>query len=180
MYYGDGEHGVLSVFLSRLSAYEVCETYCLTISRLLVHGAFDKLPVRVPDCYANPGLTDALVDEKLKILIEQILKFFKSEPRIFDNDCRKAGAVAKAVQSRPAHVIIGKKDARLILRRKSGQQSSSSQRKSAAHSTTRQYQSQPFVNSTNKDKAGVNRNNTESRTVPVSRAKEGSKDSGLR
>ena len=69
------------------------ELYCLTVSCLLAHGAIDKLLVRVPDCYANPGLTDALVNEKLKILREPICRFFKSEPGIFVNDCRKAGAV---------------------------------------------------------------------------------------
>ena len=87
MYYRPREHGVL-------------------LSRLL---AIDNIPVRVPDCYANPRLTDALVDKKLKIFCESILKFIKSKPRMFEKDCRKAGAVAKALQSRQAPVIIDKK-----------------------------------------------------------------------
>ena len=32
-------------------------------------------------CYANPGLTDALVNEKLHILSDPTLKFFKSAER---------------------------------------------------------------------------------------------------
>ena len=66
-----------------------------------------------------------LVEEKLKILSELTLKFFKSEPNILEIDLRKAGAVAKAIQSRLAPKVIGKKDARLTLNIKRGGQQSS-------------------------------------------------------
>ena len=83
------------------------------MSCILAYGGIDELPVRVPNCYANQGLTDKLVDEKLQILSEPTLKFFKSEPNINVIDFRKAGAVAKAIQSRLAPKVIGKTDARL-------------------------------------------------------------------
>ena len=70
--------GVPKVFLSRLTANVLSEIYCLAVSRLLVHGAIDKLPVRVPDWYANPGPTDALVNENLQILSEPALRNSRS------------------------------------------------------------------------------------------------------
>ena len=68
------------------------------MSRLLADGEIDKIPVRVPNCYANPGLTDTLVDEKLQILSEPTLKFSKSEPNIFEIGHRKAGVVDRPGQ----------------------------------------------------------------------------------
>ena len=124
--------------LSGLTANALSEIYCLAVSRLLVHWAIDKLPVRVPDCY-----------EKLQILSEPTLKFFKS-------DYRKAGTVAKVIQSRLAPLPIGKNDAMITLNNKRGRQQSSS---------------------CHKDTAGVSIHNTESRKVSVSRAKQCSKDS---
>ena len=60
--------------------------------------------------------------------------------------------MAKAVQSRLAPVVIGKKDARLTLNNKrSGQQYSSCHGKSAPHSATRQYHSRVFINSSHKE-----------------------------
>ena len=89
-----------------------------------------------------PGLEDELVDEKLQILSEPTLKFFKSEPNIFEIDFRKAGPVAKAIQSRLASKVTSRKDARLTLNNKrGGQQSSSCHGKRADHSATRQYHS---------------------------------------
>ena len=107
--------GVTHVFLSGLTANALCEVYCLSVSRLLAKGAIDKLPVMVPSCYANPGLTDKLVEEKLAILSEPTLKFFKTDPKIFNVDFMKAGAVAKSIKSRLAPKVITKKDAGLIL-----------------------------------------------------------------
>ena len=96
--------GVPHVFLSGLTANTLSEIYCLAVSQshLLVYGAIDKLPVRVLNYYDNPGLTDKLVDEKLQFLSEPTLKFFKSEPNNFEIEYRRAGVVAKAIQSRLA------------------------------------------------------------------------------
>ena len=137
----------------------------MAVSCILAYGGIDELPVRVPNCYANQGLTDKLVDEKLQILSEPTLKFFKSEPNINVIDFRKAGAVAKAIQSRLALKVIGKTDAGLTLNNKRGQQSYSCHGKSADHSATRQYHMTPHDN------------NTETRKVSVRQAKECSKDS---
>ena len=68
--------GVPTVFLSGLTANVLSEIYWLAVSRFLVHGAIDKVPV--PDCYANPGLTDALVNENLQILSEPALRNSRS------------------------------------------------------------------------------------------------------
>ena len=56
-----------------------------------------------------------LFEEKMSILSPNILKFYRSEKSIFDVDRRKAGAVAKALQSKPAPTVITKKDARLKI-----------------------------------------------------------------
>ena len=87
----------------------------MTSSQLLAKGAIDSLPVPVPKCYANPGLTSELFEEKMAILSANTLKFYKADKSIFDVDRRKAGAVAKALQSKPAPTIITKKDARFTL-----------------------------------------------------------------
>ena len=119
-----------------------------------------------------------LVEEKLKILSEPTLKFFKSKPKIFEIDLRKAGAVAKAIQSRLAPKVISKKDARLTLNiKRGGQQSSNCHGKSADYSATRQFNSRIFVNSSHHDTTGVDRDNTETHKVSVRQAKECSKDS---
>ena len=69
---------------------------------------------------------DKLVDEKLLILSDPTLKFFKIYPKIFDVHLKKAVAVAKAVNSRLAPKVLTKKDARLKLNSKRGDQQSSS------------------------------------------------------
>ena len=56
-----------------------------------------------------------LFEEKMSILSPNILKFYRDEKSVFDVDRRKAGAVAKALQSKPAPTVITKKDARLTL-----------------------------------------------------------------
>ena len=123
-------------------------------------------------------MTDALVNEKSHILSEPTVKFFNSDPKIFEIDYRKAGTVAKAIQSRLPPVVIGKKDSRITLNNKrGGQQSSSCHGKSADHLATRQYHSRVFINSSQKDTAGVSRNNTKTRKISVSRAKACRKDS---
>ena len=56
---GAGKYG-RTVFLSGLTANTLCEVYCLSVFPLLAKGAIDKLPVMVPSCYTNPGLTDTV------------------------------------------------------------------------------------------------------------------------
>ena len=65
-------------------------------------------------------MTDALVNEKSHILSEPTVKFFNSDSKIFEIDYRKAGTVNKAIQSRLAPVVNGKKDARITLNNKRG------------------------------------------------------------
>ena len=81
--------GVPYVFLNGLTAKTLSEIYCLAVSDLLAYVAIDI--VRVSNSYDNPGLTDMLVDEKLQIISEPTLKFFKSEHNIFEINYRKAG-----------------------------------------------------------------------------------------
>ena len=83
-------------------------------------------PVLFPKCYANPGLTSELLEENMSILSASTLMFYKADQTIFDVDRRMAGAVAKALQSKPAPTINTKKDARYTLINKRGGQSSSS------------------------------------------------------
>ena len=64
----------------------------------MAKGSIDKLPVSVPSCYANPGITTKLFEEKLAILSENTLKFYKTDPTIFDVDRRKAGGMAKVIK----------------------------------------------------------------------------------
>ena len=66
---------------------------------------------RIPGSQFLRVWTDALVNEKLHIL---------NDPKIFEIDYRKAGTVNKAIQSRLAPVVNGKKDARITLNNKRG------------------------------------------------------------
>ena len=70
------------------------------------------------------------MEQKLKILIELILDFIKSKLYQFQTDCKKAGAVARALQSRQAHVFWEDKDSMYYLSGLSENQPSSSQGKS--------------------------------------------------
>ena len=56
-----------------------------------------------------------LFEEKMPILSPNNLKLFKSVQSIFEVDTRRAGAVATALQSKPAPTVITEKDARLTL-----------------------------------------------------------------
>jgi hypothetical protein len=60
--------GVPLISLEILSTNYLCELYCLAMKLLLAHGAIDKLPVKVPSCYAHPGLTVELCMEKLSFV----------------------------------------------------------------------------------------------------------------
>ena len=88
----------------------------MTSSQLLAQGAIERLPILVPKYYALPGINCVLFDEKMSIMSPNILKFYRAEKFIFDVDRRKAGAVAKALQSKPAPTVITKNDARFNLK----------------------------------------------------------------
>ena len=140
--------GVPHVFLAKLSANIVAEIYCLTSFQLLAKGAIDRLPVLVPRCYANPGLTSKLFEEKMSILSENTLKFYKADPTFFDVDHRKAGALAKAIQSKPAPTIITNKDARLtLINKRGGQRSTSCSWNNDDHQSSPEFPTQIFTNS---------------------------------
>ena len=52
-----GNMRVPLVFLTKPSANVLSEVYCLFSSQLLIQGAIERLPIRVPKCYAHPGIT---------------------------------------------------------------------------------------------------------------------------
>ena len=92
--------GIPRISLERLEPHALSEVFCLVTSRLLEHGAIDRLPAFVPKSYVNQDLTMSLVIEKMKILSPVIARFILAEKRLFEMDARKAGAVATMLQSK--------------------------------------------------------------------------------
>ena len=111
--------GIPRSSLERLEPHAMSEVYCLASSRLLEHGAIDRLPAFVPKCYANKGLTSSLVIEKMQILSPVIASFILAEKHLFEVDGRKAGAVATMLQSKSNRPVITKNDTRHRLNRMS-------------------------------------------------------------
>jgi hypothetical protein len=52
---------------------------------LLVNGTIEKLPIKVPSCYANPGLTEQLCREKLPWVSGPVAQFLTDIKRREDH-----------------------------------------------------------------------------------------------
>jgi uncharacterized protein YciI len=91
--------GVPLVSIEILSTNYLCELYCLSMKLLLAHDAIDKLPVKVPTCYAHPELLAELCKEKLAFVSGPVLD--KESEGFFQVDLRRAGAVAAALEEKP-------------------------------------------------------------------------------
>ena len=90
----------------------------------------------------------------MAILSANTLKFYKADKSIFDVDRRKAGAVAKALLSKPAPTIINKKDTRYtLLNKRCGQNSTNCS----------------WTNSSHPARTGVSRTQTEPLSISYAR-----------
>jgi hypothetical protein len=89
---------------------------------LLASGAIEKLPFKVPACYANPGLTEQLCMEKLPHVSGPVSQFLKDKDGFFLVDRRRAGTVTKILQQKP-DPVINTEDARHVIKRKEDQHS---------------------------------------------------------
>jgi hypothetical protein len=112
--------GFPPVSIEPLSTNYLCEVYCLCMKLLLAHGAIDKLPVKVPVCYAHPKLTAELCKEKLAAVSGPVSDFLKESEGFFQVDLRRAGAVAAALEEKPKPEI-SVEDARNSIQRKTEQ-----------------------------------------------------------
>ena len=77
--------------------------------------AIERLPISVPKCYAHPGITQSLFEEKMRTLSPIILQYFKSVKTIFEVDTRRVEAMATGLQSKPFPTVVTKKDARFSI-----------------------------------------------------------------
>jgi hypothetical protein len=108
--------------LQILSTNLLSELYSLVMKLLLANGAIEKLPLKVPACYAHPGLTAQLCMEKLQYVSGPVSQFLQDSEDFFLVDHRMAGTVTTILQQKP-DLVISTEDARHTIKRKEDQQS---------------------------------------------------------